>query len=566
MSLPQKKKLIAIDPTTNPALLPGNPVHFRKIQEADISIILDEAGIFLQKEMHLKEGGIPKEKHTIILNSMVSFYFRKLSQIISKLSPEHLLDFLVTYYEAIVSERVYRQVTISTQLACFSSIQELTQQLVDQLPKIDEAAIACRFLIEYVVSQPPKGNMPISLVVYDQIMALASEIISRGNQSDFDRYGLFDFDFTFLASGRLGFNRKQYNAKVNSFQNSRSKVEIEEAGDNFTRWWKENLPITPNEYPEHVKELNKAFEAEFGIVFTDITSFISGMGDLSLELGKAQLKSLEIKQLVSKMQSILHWSSEKIILVIDFLSLFPRKNFLDPPKPYNKSDIYPWRMGRGLSFIRRPLLKVYQGDQTIICWAVRSLFTSFDYLMQATVSGRLQNNYRSNEMREFLGRIRVKEGEQFNNKVFDAIYKLSGVIVDKKVKKIDGTRIGSPGNDLGDLDVISFFPKTKVLAVIECKDLEVGRNAVEMSRELEGLFIGNEHRDSTITKHLRRVKWVTSNLHLFFKSYGIKDYTKWKVEPLLVISSEMVTPHFYNSPIPVFSFSLFVSDYLRRHG
>lgn len=561
---PRKKKIMTINPSNTPTMLPGNPISFREVQKADISDLLDETGKYLQEELHLVEGIIPKEQHVVILNSIVLFYFNKLTAIIGNLSPEHLLDFLVTYYEAIVSERTNRRITIATQLACFSSVQELEQQLNEQVPEIDTAALSCRFLIEYVVTQPPTGNNPMSMVVYDQMMALASEIISRGNQSDFAKYELFDFVFEVLPSGRLGSNRSQFDSRIDTYQSARSNAVIFDAIDDFPRWWKEKAILAPDDYPPHVKELNLAFKAEFGLVFTDISRFISELGDLSLSMKSSQLKMMEFDTLVEKMSNVLEWSSERILSIINFLSLSPREKFLDPPHPFLGTDIYPWRMSRGLSYLRRPLLFVEKDGQTIVCWGVRHLFAALDYLLQATVSGRLQDNFRTKEMRDFLGKIHTSAGENFNHKVYQAITGLPDVIVDEKVNKVHGNRIGFPGNDLGDLDILAFFPKSRTIAIIECKDLEIARNAIEMSREVEALFSGNPHKESTITKHLRRVEWVRRNLTMVLESYGVRGGKKWKIEPLLVVSSEMITPHFHSSPIKVFSFRRFKAEYLEK--
>lgn len=564
IALPNKKKLIALNPNITPSLLPGNPISFRKVQEADTSNLLDEIGGFLQNEFNLHKGIIPDDQHTRILNAIVAYCFNKLSLIIDNLSHEHLLDFLVTYDEAIVSEKFYRQITIATQLACFSSSEELTEQLVKQLPGIDDAALASRFLIELVVAKSPNGNNPISLTVYDEMIALASEIIARGSQSDFAKYKLFDFRFELLGSGRLGMNRAEFNDKVNAYQNSRSKSQIFEAVDSFPRWWKERVVADPNDFPPHIKDLNRAFEAEFGLILTDVSNFISELGNLSMEIATGQMKAMELGALVEKMSSILGWSSGKLRSVIDFLALSPRKDFLSPSPPFQKTDVYPWRMSRGLSYMRRPLLITKNGDRIIVCWGVRHLFASFDYLLQSTISGRLQDSFHSKEMREFLGKVHVDEGEQFNDRVHSATYTVPGIIAAKKVKKFGNTRIGAPGNDLGDLDVLAIFSKSRTIAIIECKDLEIARNPIEMSRELETLFIGNENNESTMTKHLRRVEWVRNNLTLVLQSYGINDDRRWKIEPLLVVSSEMISPHFYTAPMRVYSFSRFITEYLQR--
>lgn len=564
-SSPRKKKVLSIDPSINPTMLPGNPITFRKIQEADTSNVLDDEGDFIKREFQLSPGPIPNSQHVFTLNKIVEFLFMKLASMIDDLYPEHLLDFLVTHYEAIIFQRSNRRLTIPTQLACFSSSKELVEQLIEELPEIDDAALSCRFLIEYVVAQPPTGKNPISFEVYDQLMALSSEIIARANQSDMAKYGLFNFDFAFLESGRLGFNRSEFNSKVNTFQNHRSADEIYHAGDNFARWWKERPEIEPKDFPLEVKELNQAFEAEFGIMFSDLTLLISELGNLSLDVSQAQYKTMEFSTLVEQLSKTLHWNQDKTLKIVNFLSLEPRDEFLNPPNPFLKTDVYPWRMSRGLSYLRRPLLIVINNGYKNVCWGVRHLFASSDYLLQAVVSGRLQDRYISRAMQDFIGKNSTKKGEEFNQRVFDSCALIPGVISRKKVKAISGKRIGYPDKDLGDIDVMAFFPNKRIIAVIECKDLGIARNAIEMSHELEVLFTGNSKKEATITKHKKRSEWIKDNLPSVLDSVGIHDKTKWKVEPILVVGSEMMTSAFHKSTIPVYQVDRFISEYLSRY-
>lgn len=564
-SFPHKKKILSIDPSINPTMLPGNPIEFRKIQGADISNVLDEEGEYIKGEFQLTSGPIPNSLHVIILNKIVEYLFKKLASIIDEQNQEYLLDFLVTHYEAIVFERSNRRITIPTQLACFSTSQELVDQLVQEIPNIDDAAISCRFLIEYIVARPPSGEKPISFEVYDQLMALSSEIIARANQSDMAKYRLFDFAFAFLESGRLGFNRNEFNSKVRSFQNHRSLDEIGKAGDNFHRWWKEKPEVDPKDLPIEVKELNQAFEAEFGIIFSDLTFFVSELGNLSVDLGATQYKTMEYSALVDQLSKILDWGQEKTIQIINFLSLEPREEFLNPPEPFLRTDVYPWRMSRGLSYTRRPLLIVMKNEQKTVCWGVRHLFASSEYLLQATISGRLQDRYNSKEMQEFIGKNSTNKGEEFNKRVFEACASVPGAITRKKVKGISGKRIGYPNNDLGDIDVLAFFPTKQIIAVIECKDLEVARNAVEMSHELEALFTGNGKKESTVKRHIKRSEWIKDNLSSVLRYVGIPDNKKWKVEPILVMGNEMMTSAFHKPTIPLYQIDRFISEYLNRY-
>jgi hypothetical protein len=245
----------------------------------------------------------------------------------------------------------------------------------------------------------------------------------------------------------------------------------------------------------------------------------------------------------------------------NFLTLYPRKDFLNPDH-FNRSDVYPWRMSRALSYLRRPLLIKYINDECHICWGMRHIFASLKYLLYSTVDGRLQDSYQSKKMREFLGQNKHNDGKTFNQKVYDSFIANENIIVKQTVKKIGKYRIGYPNNALGDIDVLIINKNSKKIVVIECKDLGIARNAIEISRELEYLFVDKEKQVSTMTKHLRRVYWISDNINLVLNTFNILDHKRWKVDSFILVSSEMMAPHFHRSKVPVYSYSLFISDYL----
>ena len=111
---------------------------------------------------------------------------------------------------------------------------------------------------------------------------------------------------------------------------------------------------------------------------------------------------------------------------------------------------------------------------------------------------------------------------------------------------------------------MAFFPNKRIIAVIECKALEVARNAIEISHELEALFTGNSKNEATVKKHNKRSEWIKENLPSVLSSVGIHDKNKWRTEPILVVSSEMMTTAFHKSTIPVFQVDRFISEYLSR--
>lgn len=562
---PTQKKIIVLDPSIHPQLLPGNPIGFRKVQDADQEMLLDDLAQFLGTELHLTIGPIPKEQHSAILNSIVTYYFQELTQIVRDLDPKHTLYFLVTHYEAVVYERAYLRLTLPTQQACFGEYAESTKHISQHIRDIDEAAVSCRFLIELVAATPPQGNQPISFTTYDRMMALASEIIARGDQSDMARYGLFDFQFEILASGRLGFNRSDHHDRYDAFQKLRAQEEVEYASRTFPSRWKERIPVDPDHMSPDQQEINSVFESEFGISLLDISRFVSELGNISIDMDDGhQMKSMEFRLLVKELAIVTGWTEDKVIRIIDFLSLKTRPNFMEPPTPYRKTDVYPWRMSRGLSYLRRPLVIVEINKQSVVCWGVRHLFSAFEYLLNATLSGRLQDYYKSLEMQQYLGRIHTEEGKKFNQHVCSLFKQIPEAVVEQQVKKIGSNRVGDL-QDLGDIDVLAILTRHKTIFVVECKALEIARNSVEMSWEAEELF-NTAKPGSTASKHLMRTAWIQKNLGSVLSQFTIPQRGKWSVKALLITSESMITPQFYSPAFQVMSINQFCNEFLPRYA
>lgn len=95
--------------------------------------------------------------------------------------------------------------------------------------------------------------------------------------------------------------------------------------------------------------------------------------------------------------------------------LSPRSDFLVPPQPYSSSDVYPWRFNRGLSYIRRPLLKVEHTSGDELIWGNRHLYHSHGYLFDLIVTSRIFAQ--SAKMRELIGKFNRERGDTFNDDV-----------------------------------------------------------------------------------------------------------------------------------------------------
>jgi len=126
------------------------------------------------------------------------------------------------------------------------------------------------------------------------------------------------------------------------------------------------------------------------------------------------------------------------------------------------------------------------------------------------------------------------------------------LVIRRRVKKIAGAHgtIRPPG----DIDVLAVNPKARRVTVIECKNLAVSGMPHEISNELENLFRGRSGKTSGAERHQKRVGWVRDHLDEVLAWLGLKRSGRWKVESLIVIDRELMSPYIWKSSVSVKSF------------
>jgi Tn3 transposase DDE domain len=123
---------------------------------------------------------------------------------IANLSPDGLMAFLVSQDEALLRDSANRAQKLPSQLACFGPESIPAHDLRTKESKNIQAAVASRFLIEYTAATPPTGSTRINLMIYEELLAVAAELIARATLSDAIHYGFSQVELSLLPSGRLG--------------------------------------------------------------------------------------------------------------------------------------------------------------------------------------------------------------------------------------------------------------------------------------------------------------------------------------------------------------------------
>lgn len=345
-------------------------------------------------------------------------------------------------------------------------------------------------------------------------------MIRYGGLSDAIRYNALKPEITISALGDILF-RDDFGELVVQPMLSRS------LGEKFIN----NAPLQKKNYdePVFVPVSKDQFDHEFWCIWEIEMGF-------DLDEARSIIESLEGKGITdhsaiysisqSEYLSVVCSSQVSKDVAIKFLeqfSLRTRHRWDKLPEGFAMKDIYPWRFGRRLSFVTRPILILNESDDPILFIAPAALRKGFVYVVDGTYSGRFdQSFFQSDEMKNaWWGK--ASEGHSFNAEVAQRFVDAGWQVRDN---------IGIPEilnqkteRDLGDVDVFAWRPDRKEVLAIECKDLSFARNYTEVAKLLSE-FQGKDDKKGKPDKlkiHLMRVAKLENNLGRVQRFTGIQE-------------------------------------------
>ncbi|MFZ2240797.1 MAG: hypothetical protein WAV90_14895 [Gordonia amarae] len=503
--------------------------------------LLDDIGEWLRSPSggRLPIEVVPPDNRVQTLNKAVSYLFERLEVTIAEYDRVQLVDVLIAQNEALLHAAKVNATMLRSRLACFGEKSDSAGELVQHRSANSRASRANRFLIEYTAAQPPNGDHSIENLDYYRLLAIADEIIQRATTSDFLNHNLADFEVSILKSGRLGVDM---DAPVVRAMNTYAG----QAGRRTLKETQEDFPLGNS--GEHdiislLTESDPAMRAEFGFTLTELRDVCSGLLDLGIADQVTRIDRDEAIHTISVSGRI---PAEVVISILEHITLTSRSSFLDI-----KQDAYPWRFGRDMSYIRRPL--ILEGSNLV--FGFRSVQRLPSFWADSILSARLQSRAQSTEMKKYISITRGKITDSFARAVAARIERF-GMEPRLSVRKIETRRIvDSAGQDLGDIDILAAHKPSRTILALEAKDFEVARTPAEISYELDKLFKGKPGKKSTAELHLRRVDWLREHLNSVVRGLGEDPRDgNWKVVGIIVTSDPLVTPLMASSPLPVIAF------------
>jgi hypothetical protein len=518
----------------------------RAVQPAVTATILDDLGQWLAGQ-GLGTGPLPSDERTKILGQVVEYCYQRIARVIAGLSPDGLIPFLVAQDEAVIQDNATRAQRLPSQLACFGPDSVRAHKLLDDERQSVRAAVASRFLVEYVAATPPAGDTAISLMVYDELLAVAAELISRATLSDAIRYEFSQVELSMLPSGRLGVSlgdRFAAGTEAAATAEAEAKHAMALGPIPPTDTSQADTGIERPALGASTSELvNEAMRAEFGFTLTQVKDGLSELAALSASRGPGPCTE-PLAQVRSLLENMPGWDEEIAQAFLGKLTLRPRPKFLSPG-----TDVYPWRYNRALSYIRRPLIEIVgPAGEAMLMWGARRALYAARYWEELIYAGRVRGTTRT--MKTLMGTIRQDQNKAFERKV-ETVLRQSGIpVTGSGIKRICGQRLlSASGADLGDIDAIALEPSSKTIIVAEAKDFELARTPAELANEAEDLLIGDK---SAVYKLGRRADWIRGHVALVLRHFGVSDNPAgWRVLPVIVTSMNLLTPRVLQASIPV---------------
>ncbi|MDD5544765.1 MAG: SEC-C domain-containing protein [Acidobacteriia bacterium] len=556
--LGNKKKVFTIDTTNDPALRPDGLPPLRLLQEYDLSRPSDGLAVEVNRELKppLPLGDVPRERRKDLVQDILSHHLSQLEEKVRQFDGLALLNYLIAQNEALTNDYAFSRLIATTSAACFAGTVRQARLNAERWPKVDRTALATRFLIEFVAANIPNGKRLPSILDVDELLGLAGEYINWGFLGDEIRCRVFAHELSILESGRVGIVSEGRTEAVSSFYAAKALESVENLGRSFGQRWSRKQ-VDPAK-PAEVEEVEAVFAAEYGIVPKEFFGTCVALAHIGFELGGGAV-SLQQDELVAKINSLAQIPPASVRRTIDELALDSRPAWREPPGGFIDGDIQPFCYNRRLSFIRRPLIRLpwKEANGTIvqhIYWGPRHVDRAAHNLMTLILDGRYKESHcRSTEMRTYLGKVADELGREFEKQTADWAESHLPFKVRRNVHIGPGEFFDSPV-DIGDLDVVLIDTANHCLFCPECKDIQLSRNAVEMSGELNRLIRGKPGKpdESRVAMHAKRVSWLASNWPQVVGKLGL-DAGPWSIVPIILTSQEIAAPYIIDSPIPFLS-------------
>jgi hypothetical protein len=520
----------------------------RFLQETDLAaarrFVRDElAGLRLAEVEANREKVVGKADVHDVLNAAVDVHWYRCRSMLKGLDRNATILLVSRVIEALLRERTATERSGVARHIHYAESPEYEEMAQLNMGRRDQSYQAYRIVAEMAFCESPtEGGRKPGLTDIDRIAAEVATLIEVAHNSDAVDRDLITPTLYFRPDGALAMAQGGAAALIHDYILANFGESLALDVDNYPGLFERELKDDWGTLIKADDPFIIAFKAEFGIGLREAFEVSDALQALAVEQ-KSDVVCLQR----SNLQNLLR--NQKIEISEATLGQFfaafglASRDSWDgaPPKPYNRTDVYPWLFERRLSLMLKPVLVTPQreADQVMI-YGVRQLGMGVQYTSQLLETGNWPpERLVSREARAWIDLEGNRRGLAFENEVAELLRAAHWQALQGTAMK----RLGAP-KETGDLDVLGVTPDGKIWWLIECKWFGAARTPREIANWLLG-FRGNS--GDKLDRHLKRVAWIRANAERVATSLRLGRLPEI-VEPKIITTSPVPLQILKNLP------------------
>lgn len=550
MPLSDAKMILTANSQTDVKLNASFIPKTRYVYDSDIAIILEENVNWLGNDVVIpKQIEFKEEKETLCVR-LIDSLINQIRIRLKEYNSIELLEYLLLRHESLLHRQGEKDFGITARIKCFSHYEDVLESYTEYNTNLIKSSHAIRCLIEFVVAEQYQGNKIVNDDDADFLIALMVEIINYGVIKDSIKFDIDNPNMGLLESGRIGVSHHFYDDILINYRDSVTQDEILDYRESFYRKFKKISSYSKNnnnnKKDTYYDKVDLVFKDEWGITLPLINAISIYLSDLCF-LNESSFLSCDEDEFVNIVKEGIDVKEDTIRAYLNCLTLESRGKIDKPLDSKDYPEIFPWRYNRKLSYIRKPILKVGNDNSGYkLYWSARHLISATDNLIYLFHNGMLKVEPDKKKLGQLIAERNNIKGKEFRDEVYQWLSNYTSLDVIENEVKIKEKGTLAADKNYGDIDILAFDKKKKIIYSIECKNTKQAKIMYDFQNDLKNYL------ERQLPKHINRGRWIKENIEQVKNVFKLIEGA-WVVESIVISSYQLPIKYMSELSIPLYS-------------